>query len=919
MLTPQQKQYTRGFLLPLLDSLVSTMSPEQLLSSTRITKLDEAQTKQPLNDSLFGHKMSMIKIPFNLRQTLSEICDSESPTPSHDIKYALASLFDFELSLSSLLQENRFALLAIRALFVGFTFSRQHELTYNKNVLFIMDTNFLLRLNKFPNNKASLADLQEFILYSIHETANELYRSSAQKRLQKQKDAALAYQYNQLSFQREKIIATHGVLEAQQHVVTTYAATRPADSVELKQQMALFANNRTVLTDTSEQLQLDFQCTLQNLISIRQRDGIFIRVNRHDNQDASSGLPPAKQFLSTSIPNQHLANAVKSSDLEKMSYWLEMGAEVNATGKDVRGIPALHWAIRKSFLPGVQLLISHSADCKLADQYGTGTLQAALLFQEDYKQEIVDLLFAEQLALTDPFQLVLNNDLSALKTRHGNSIDLSVLDSLGFSMLAYAAGLGRNDIVSFLLSQAPSLLDRPHPISGLTPTMIAAFNGQTLIVDLLIQAGAKLLAKNRDGNSAFLMAAHNGRIETMRLLLARGAAIGEKNHTGNSAILWSAKHGYEPAVRWLVTQEANPLDRDLCENTPVMLAAAGGYLLVVKFFVLECHINLLSYKNQARLSAIQIAAENGRTNILSWAKGQGCTLSEKTPEGLTLLLLAVANGHLETAWWLINNGASIDETDCFGNDLFLIAAKNGHTHILEKFSQFQNPNESHNNFENNALLWSAYGGFLLTIQWLKQSGARLDTYNDEADLFIHLAALKGHLVILRWANDEGCHLDIVNVHGNTPLSNACQNGHIEIACFLIAEGTPINHRNLRGETPFIIAAENNQLELTTKLKKLGADMRLRDNHGNSALLMAARFGANDSIRWLIENGISAINEENDRGMTAILCAAFNGHTQTVELLLTLKAQTTERNKDGQSGADLANIIGRQDLARVFLR
>ena len=64
--------------------------------------------------------------------------------------------------------------------------------------------------------------------------------------------------------------------------------------------------------------------------------------------------------------------------------------------------------------------------------------------------------------------------------------------------------------------------------SGATPLYIAAENGHTESITLLLQGGAAVDAKGPDGWSPLMIAAHNGHKESITLLLQGGAAVDAK-------------------------------------------------------------------------------------------------------------------------------------------------------------------------------------------------------------------------------------------------------------------------------------------------------------------------------------------------------------------------------------------------------
>ena len=66
--------------------------------------------------------------------------------------------------------------------------------------------------------------------------------------------------------------------------------------------------------------------------------------------------------------------------------------------------------------------------------------------------------------------------------------------------------------------------------------MYATWNGHTVIVSLLLTAGAEVNAKNAEGWTALMYAAAKGYTDTVRALLSKNAEVATTNHEGESAL-----------------------------------------------------------------------------------------------------------------------------------------------------------------------------------------------------------------------------------------------------------------------------------------------------------------------------------------------------------------------------------------------
>jgi len=91
--------------------------------------------------------------------------------------------------------------------------------------------------------------------------------------------------------------------------------------------------------------------------------------------------------------------------------------------------------------------------------------------------------------------------------------------------------------------------------------------------------------------------------------------------------------------------------------------------------------------NELSRDAMQIAARNGSTQVLSLIHEHGGEISTRGPKGDTLYHLAASNGHVNVLTWLTEHvycGAGIagDAVDMFGQTAAHVAARRGEVAVL---------------------------------------------------------------------------------------------------------------------------------------------------------------------------------------------------------------------------------------------
>jgi len=85
-------------------------------------------------------------------------------------------------------------------------------------------------------------------------------------------------------------------------------------------------------------------------------------------------------------------------------------------------------------------------------------------------------------------------------------------------------------------------IETRNPADGRTALMLAALQRRNLLVDLLIQRGAKIEARDDDGVTALMWAAFGSNADAVRALRKAGASLETKDKFGKTARDWGKDH-----------------------------------------------------------------------------------------------------------------------------------------------------------------------------------------------------------------------------------------------------------------------------------------------------------------------------------------------------------------------------------------
>jgi hypothetical protein len=144
--------------------------------------------------------------------------------------------------------------------------------------------------------------------------------------------------------------------------------------------------------------------------------------------------------------------------------------------------------------------------------------------------------------------------------------------------LHLAAYFGVKEAVYTLLEHWRTEVCDSH---GQTPLLWAVRGGHEAVVQLLLEKGADIEARDHSGQTALLWAAENGHRAVVQLLLEKGADIEARDHSGQTALLWAAENGHEAVVQLLLEKGAD-IEAD---KVALLLAAKNGHRAVVQLLL----------------------------------------------------------------------------------------------------------------------------------------------------------------------------------------------------------------------------------------------------------------------------------------------------------------------------------------------
>lgn len=123
-------------------------------------------------------------------------------------------------------------------------------------------------------------------------------------------------------------------------------------------------------------------------------------------------------------------------------------------------------------------------------------------------------------------------------------------------------------------------------------------------------------------------------------------------------------------------------------------------------------------------------------------------------------------------------------------------------------------------------------------------------------------------------------------------------------------------QTMRAEAPQFRYAREGALADLQAIDWTRSDIDAKNAKGHSALMLAAYHGHTPVVRYLL--GCGAHPDSADRGGgTVLMGAAFKGDIEVVRLLVQYGADVAARNAKGQTASDFAHLFGRAEVARFL--
>lgn len=479
-------------------------------------------------------------------------------------------------------------------------------------------------------------------------------------------------------------------------------------------------------------------------------------------------------------------------------YLLENNAD--PTAQDSSGATPLHEAVRYGNLEIAKLLLDADADINAKDNLGKTPIM--LIFPKD--------------KLFDTYQL----------------------------LASYRADLTQKDMFGDTILH--------------TATMM---NVEPKIIELLINKGADVNARNKEGSTPLSIAVQKNDIPTVRLLTSKGADIHTQDTNGYSPLM-IALAGSQEMMEAMINSN-NAISQDSEGNTPL-------------------HIALI---NDAPLEKVQyLISLTDDVNI-------------RNRDGNSPLFISVLKNRQKVGEMLLTKKADIFATNTNNNSPLRLALKYGG--IVQDWIITSKTIKSTDGSGNTVLHYAAEWQYGDAINFLLTKGAKISAKNANGETPLFSAAKTNNPQIIQIIVDGGADIHARDNLGSTAIHTAVRWDAPLSVDKLISLGINVNVQNSAGKSPLSEAVVASKYDVAQKLLQYGANPNSCDTNGVTILMDAIRGCNKDIVQLLLNNGANP-NVQEVNGRNAYHEAAYMGEIEIIQMIREAGGNPLARDKQGKT-------------------
>ncbi|KAL6826712.1 ankyrin repeat-containing domain protein [Trichoderma sp. SZMC 28015] len=203
--------------------------------------------------------------------------------------------------------------------------------------------------------------------------------------------------------------------------------------------------------------------------------------------------------------------------------------------------------------------------------------------------------------------------------------------------------------------------DNGHIMLEPTPLSLAAGHGHEAIVRLLIESGADIESKDKEGFTPLMFAVESGHRTIVERLLTKGADTESEDKHNFTPLMLAIMKQNEEMVKLLLKHGANPNSAEMSGFTPLMYAVGKESADVIKL-LLEYGANI-NLADESGYTPLMRAVGEESEDIIKLLLEYGANINLADENGTTSLMRAVGKESEDIIRLLLENGANTNLAD----------------------------------------------------------------------------------------------------------------------------------------------------------------------------------------------------------------------------------------------------------------
>jgi transient receptor potential cation channel subfamily A member 1 len=334
--------------------------------------------------------------------------------------------------------------------------------------------------------------------------------------------------------------------------------------------------------------------------------------------------------------------------------------------KDSQKNTALHIAVKNIFVEGVPVLIKYGADVNDANALGVRPLHLAAF---SGKVEMAKFLVtnrclvdcADVSSQTPLHWAAMRNQLEVIDYLVSNGADVEKRDCHSQTPLLLAAASGKSEAIQKLRKLGASIL-ATQKANKSALFLAAEHNFPETALTILRKCDGGFLLEMPDcySNTPLHMACLKGHLKVVKILMQANAKVSAKNEVVRTPLHCAAKNGHTEVITLLINQRTGLQhlnDEDEQSNTALHLASMGGHATAC-LALLEAGADV-DVRNNKRWTALDSAAVKGHLAVAETLLQNGSPVDPVDKSKHTPLYLACQHGHHDLVKLFLSKKASL--------------------------------------------------------------------------------------------------------------------------------------------------------------------------------------------------------------------------------------------------------------------